>query len=180
MTEIAQMMERRLLAALAQAAASRLPEPVASLRPGAPRLRAAAALLLETAQEPSRPAMVEGLRRIARRIRDRRQERPGGEALLLEKLATYLEGLGTVRDPGPGTLLRLGLWRELDPRLARELEANLAGLERFATGPSEAWLDEAARVLLRAMARSWEDEARLEDREGGSGREVAGAPGGAP
>jgi hypothetical protein len=157
-----EILERRLLAALGQAARVEMPVPWRTLRPReAEALRPAAAVLLRVAQRRSRKEMVQDLRDTAERVKASREGRAGGEQELWLEVAMAIERLGELSPDRTG-LLGLALWGRGVPLI--ELSRAFRDLrpEELTTG--EPFLGAAARTLLQTLARSWTDAAREKEK----------------
>lgn len=155
MIDARELFERRLLAILEQRAGIEMPADWRRLQPEPSHLRPAAAAVLRVAETQTRDEMKALLRRWSDRIGYNREGREGGEDKLWQGLAEALEHLAERPEDGPAGLLGLSLWSagakvpldELWPVFRPSLPGTLAVREPF--------LDEVARVLLRALARKW-------------------------
>lgn len=153
------LLERRLLAAVEQAARVELPASWRGLTSEVAALRPAAGVLLAVAECASRAEMGKRLCDMANAIESRREGRPGGEQDLWRGTAAALDRLADLRQGGTG-LLGLELWREIPVpadagrSLRRFLPAELEVREDF--------LAELARRLLRALAGRFQERARRE------------------
>jgi hypothetical protein len=163
MIEARDLLERRLLAALEQAAMVELPAAWRP-RPAKEALRPAAAVVLRVASCGSRDEMVRELRATAARIAANREGRLGGERELWSSLAGAIERLGETGEEAQG-LLGLRLWKEVEGVAIREIWSALRLQLPAQPAAGEDFLAALSRVLLRALARRWSDEAR---QEGGS------------
>jgi hypothetical protein len=155
-----EVLERRLLAALEQAARVEMPSAWSHLRPQE-ALRPAAAVLLRVAQRGSRAEMARELRETAKRVKTGRDGRTGGEQELWPEVATAVERLGELRPDSQG-LLGLELWGRGVP--LGELASSLRDLLPAELEAGEPFLSAAARTLLQALARSWSEAAREAER----------------
>lgn len=160
--------EERLLHALEQTALARLP-PGWDLEPVPANLRAAARVVERVAGLPDRAAMASRLRGIGEESRKNRGDR-SGEERLWEHLIRGIEGLSDRPDGAPDDLRYLALWQGWSPwegvqsPLTR-LRHDLDGLLPATLPASDAFLDRASGILLRALARRWVVEAK--EREAG-------------
>jgi hypothetical protein len=158
--------EKRLLYALEQSAVAGLPPGWAQLEPGRHNLRAAARIVERVAELPNRSAMAARLRTIAQESTRNRGDRPGEEELW-QGLAKSLDRLGDRRQGAPDDVSSLTLWSGWPPwdeprSPLLDLRIASRGLLPDFFPPTEALLEEAARILLRALARRWVAKDRLE------------------
>lgn len=156
-----EVFERRLLAALEQAAGVELP-PAWRLEPTPGNLRPAAAVALRVAEAGSRREMAELLRSWADQIGKNREGREGGEKDLWVKLAEALEHLGDRPEDDPRGLFGLRLWSEGAGLPVEELGRPLRSLLPATLEVQEPFLTEAGRALLRALAKRWLEQAQAE------------------
>jgi hypothetical protein len=161
MTDAHQVFERRLLASLEQAAGVELPAAWRQ-RPGTENLRPAAAVVLRVATCGSRDEMARYLRETTERIAANREGRTGGEQELWSSLAGAVGQLGETREGAAG-LLGLRLWDEVRGIPVSELWRLLRDLLPGRPAADELFLTEVARVLLRALAKRWSQDARQEE-----------------
>lgn len=187
-TEARTIVDRRLLYALEQSATAGMPPGWSDLRPTDPnQLRGGARILQRLAERRTRSEMTDEFAGIEREIVRQREERGGDVPGWLREVAAAIDHLDDRRERPATGLASLALWQGWPPwdgpsSPLDALHSSLGALSPLAPPAGneppaddlEAFLDEAARVLLRSLARRWDAEARQRERE------RAGAAGEAP
>jgi hypothetical protein len=172
------VLARRLLAALEQAAAVDLPSPWKKLSIGKGKRRSAAAVLLGLADRSNREDMLGALKMYRLRAAERAKQRGRSadeDPKETEELKLWNDLDGAIhfvsaRRPGgaeadvasgddPVPLRQLAVWERLGANFDRVCQPFRDSGPLDAPAPNEL-LDEIARILLRAKARTWMDEDR--------------------
>lgn len=192
-TGVRAIVERRLLYALEQTAVAEMPPGWRGLDPADPHhYRGGARILQRLAELPGRAAMDDELKRMAREIQKNREDRAGELLAWLERVE---QAVGRLEDrrledrrEGSATgLPSLALWDGWAPwegpespltRLHNALGAlsplGPAGSEEASEATDDDlddFLDDAACVLLRCLARRWAAKARQEQQQRAGGDE---------
>jgi hypothetical protein len=157
-----EVVERRLLAALEQAAGVALPASWRLQPASAKNLRPAASVLLRVAGLGCRRDMMKHLRGTAKTVAENRGDRPGGEQDLWPQVAEAIEQLGALSEGKQG-FFALRLWES--PGMPLQEVWQLQKLLPTGFEAGDAFLNELARTLLRALAKAWQDEARRREAE---------------
>jgi hypothetical protein len=178
-TEARTIVDRHLLYALEQAATAGMPPGWSRLRPTDPnQLRGGARILQRVAELGTRTEMTDELARIEHEIERNREERGGDVPGWLREVAAAIGHLSDRRQRPATGLASLALWQGWPPWDGPSSPLNALHGAHGALSPLappagneppvddlEAFLDEAARVLLRSLARRWAAEARQRERE---------------
>lgn len=164
--DAARLFEARLLHRLEQGLRTRLPALWQALEPPRGGQRAAAGVLLRLSEEPSWQRMARGARQAAEQVARRREGAQREAQPLWGRLADLLESFDAEdTETAAQGLARLALWKTFtDQPLVHTARGFGAALPELAV--NEQLLGKLARLLLRARARLWIEEAtRLEAEE---------------
>lgn len=172
---VQRVLERRLLAAWHQQCSAGLPSEWQALAPEEGKRRAAAAVVQRLAELSTRAEMEAALEERARKAAERAKERgkkdPGaGERNLWLQLKARLASLEEATGGPQPSLYSRRLWGSGSSMPLSSIAGAFRDFLSQPRPPGEAFLTGVAKVLLRALAKSWmeEDRKRTEQAERGS------------